>query len=72
MKVEVIPDVSVGGALAPAQNDSCVELGGQCVVATILQPAGNNGPVDGSPHSNCMDLAPRVRCRFSNTFNLAG
>lgn len=66
----MIPDVSAGGTLAMVQNDSFVELGGQCTVATILQPALNNAPVDGSPHSNYTDLAPR--CKFSNTFNLAG
>lgn len=34
------------------QKDCFVELGGQWMVAIMLQPALNNAPVDGSPHSN--------------------
>lgn len=58
----MIPDVSVRGTLATVHNDSSVELGGQCMVATTLQPALNNAPVDGSPHSNYTDLASG--CKF--------
>lgn len=48
------PDVSV-------ENVIFVELGGQRMVATILRPAPNNAPVDGSPLSNHTELSSQTQ-----------
>lgn len=67
MRVEAVPDVSVGGTLATGQNGSLVE---RCLVATGLQPAPTMPPLMAPLTPNYTDLAPG--CKFSNTFNLAG